>query len=305
MNTINSMSEKIDLNLLFILENLYKTQNVSLTAKELYLGQSAVSHALGRLRKHYNDELFVRVSRGMAPTKFALSIKEDVLSFTEVARKVSAGKAKFNPYEVNASITIATTEMIELLIGPQLICFLKKEAPGVRIHFKNTLGAFPKKELETAEIDIAIAGFFKDIPDGFFTRRVLTSNFVTCVRKGHEILDSDLSLEKFYELDHALITIEGDYKDQTSKKTKRVRNFKLGTSSFTSLAWIIAETDLVLTAPAPLVKKYCEYFPLKAISPPVTYDSIQINMLWHSLTNKDPLQKWIREKIYQIMKSTV
>jgi DNA-binding transcriptional LysR family regulator len=52
----------VDLNLLAIFAVLAREKNVSRAAKELHLTQSAVSHALNRLRSTFNDPLFVRQS---------------------------------------------------------------------------------------------------------------------------------------------------------------------------------------------------------------------------------------------------
>ena len=53
----------IDLNLLVMLEALVAERSVSNAARRLGLTQSAVSHALRRLRTTFNDELFVKTVR--------------------------------------------------------------------------------------------------------------------------------------------------------------------------------------------------------------------------------------------------
>src|SRR6266516_3795153 len=49
----------IDLKLLAIVSELNRTRSVSQTAENLDLSQSAVSMSLAKLRKHFNDPLFV------------------------------------------------------------------------------------------------------------------------------------------------------------------------------------------------------------------------------------------------------
>ncbi|WP_122689212.1 LysR family transcriptional regulator, partial [Pseudomonas viridiflava] len=56
---------RVDLNLLIVFEMMMIERNVSRAAERLFLGQPAVSAALGRLRTLYNDPLFVRVGRSM------------------------------------------------------------------------------------------------------------------------------------------------------------------------------------------------------------------------------------------------
>ena len=48
---------------------------VSAATKHVYLTQSAISKALGRLRRQFNDPLFHRASKGLVPTPFALRLR--------------------------------------------------------------------------------------------------------------------------------------------------------------------------------------------------------------------------------------
>ena len=61
----------MDLRLLSIFDEVYKTRSVSRAAENLDIPQTSVSLALGRLRRQFNDPLFVRTSEGMVPTPHA------------------------------------------------------------------------------------------------------------------------------------------------------------------------------------------------------------------------------------------
>ena len=57
-----------DLNLLVVFDTVMQEKNLTRTGQRLGLTQSAVSHALARLRHMLKDELFVRTPEGMQPT---------------------------------------------------------------------------------------------------------------------------------------------------------------------------------------------------------------------------------------------
>ena len=61
----------VDLNLLPVFEAVYEEKSLSRAAVRLAMTQSAISHALSRLRSVFRDELFVRQSRGVVPTPAA------------------------------------------------------------------------------------------------------------------------------------------------------------------------------------------------------------------------------------------
>ncbi|MCP3997725.1 MAG: LysR family transcriptional regulator [bacterium] len=58
----------VDTNLAILLDALLLHQSVSKAPKHVGLSQSTLSHALGRLRVRYNDELLTRAGREMAVT---------------------------------------------------------------------------------------------------------------------------------------------------------------------------------------------------------------------------------------------
>src|SRR5215469_15451810 len=62
------MLKNIDLRLVSVMGELHKTRSVSAAATNLSLSQSTVSMALAKLRRHFQDPLFVRTSIGMEPT---------------------------------------------------------------------------------------------------------------------------------------------------------------------------------------------------------------------------------------------
>src|SRR3546814_5499681 len=65
---------ELDLNLLRIFDALIEQRSVTRTANRLGLTQSAISHALARLRQSIGDPLFVRVAGGLQPTARAIEI---------------------------------------------------------------------------------------------------------------------------------------------------------------------------------------------------------------------------------------
>ncbi len=56
---------RFDLNLFRVFEVVYRERNLTRAAGLLHLSQSAVSHALARLRDQLGDPLFVRQGRGL------------------------------------------------------------------------------------------------------------------------------------------------------------------------------------------------------------------------------------------------
>src|SRR5947209_11577662 len=62
---------RLDLNLLVVFDAVAQERSATGAAAKLNMTQSAISHALARLRGALRDELFVRTPDGMEPTPYA------------------------------------------------------------------------------------------------------------------------------------------------------------------------------------------------------------------------------------------
>ena len=67
-----------DLNLFIAFDVIYTEKNLTKSGQVLGITQPAVSNALARLRDLFNDELFIRTSRGMIPTPVANQLIGDI-----------------------------------------------------------------------------------------------------------------------------------------------------------------------------------------------------------------------------------
>src|SRR5689334_12758949 len=66
---------RLDLTLLLVFEEAMASGKLSAVARRLGLTQSAISHALKRLRDIFGDELFIRTPRGVQPTPRAVALR--------------------------------------------------------------------------------------------------------------------------------------------------------------------------------------------------------------------------------------
>ena len=71
----------LDLNLLRVFDALHEERSVTRAGARLGLTQSAISHALNRLRHLFADELFIRSVDGMQPTAHAAEIGPRVRNY--------------------------------------------------------------------------------------------------------------------------------------------------------------------------------------------------------------------------------
>src|SRR5438445_2505101 len=101
----------MDLKLLVIFEEIYKTRSVSRAGENLGMAQSSVSVALTRLRRHFNDPLFVRTAEGMQPTPYATELLSPVREALELLRVATQQRTAFTPAQSERSFRVCMTDI--------------------------------------------------------------------------------------------------------------------------------------------------------------------------------------------------
>src|SRR5271154_5427996 len=118
----------LDLNLVRVFDALMEERSVRRAGLLLGVTQSAVSHALNRLRHHLNDELFVRTRAGMIPTARAVEISGPLReSLRAIASTLDS--AGFDPLTTQRRFVLAANDMMIATVGMRLIAMLTTAAP--------------------------------------------------------------------------------------------------------------------------------------------------------------------------------
>ena len=291
-----------DLNLLKIFHALQTHNSVSQAAMAVGLSQPAMSHALARLRDLYNDQLFVRVPGGVTPTPKAQQLAPEIEQIlASIERTLS--EQKFLPEHAEDVFTIGGTDYLDQILFSRLIPVLMEKAPGIRLISRQIKATLPKKELESGQLDLAIAGFFDDLPEGFYNQRLFDDTFACLVRKNHPIIGDKITLKQFTEMKHILISPSGVLEgviDEALQEKGLKRHVIASFPSFQASGWILAESDVILTAPARLVESFIKYLPVKVIPSPVKTSGFTVKQVWHQKMHSHPAHRFIRQEIFKI-----
>lgn len=297
MNTVHIRN--LDLNLLIIAEVVFRHRNLTTAAAELALTPSAVSHALRRLAGYYGAPLFVRAARGVVPTALGLQLEPELAAFRETTQRTLQRHGGFEPRKAEGRIYIAATEYFELTIGHALMAALRTAAPRLQLCFLDAQGHSYNHALETGRVDLTVGGFFRELPQGLSRRRLFHDEFAT-LAGGNLPHDRPLSLPEYAQAQHLFITLTGDFEgrvDVALQKLGHKRHVVAATTSFATPVWLLREQDLVLTAPRMLLARYFEILGRRPQPCPISVPGIELQMLWHQRTQKDPLRQWVREQI--------
>jgi DNA-binding transcriptional LysR family regulator len=193
---------RLDLNLLRVFDALLDERSVTRAGDRLGLSQSAVSHALGRLRLTLDDELFTRRSAGMEPTPRALEIGP-ALHTALLQMQAALAPAGFDPASTERRFGLAAGPYGCAILIPALVRILREKAPGSTLQIA-PYGASAAEDLDTGRVDAAVTA--ADIPGRRFRFQPLFSEtMVWIVRAGHSLTDGELTVERLLQTPHILI----------------------------------------------------------------------------------------------------
>ncbi len=119
-----------DLNLLTMFESVYIHGSVTKAADVLGLTPSAVSQALGRLRDHFSDPLFVRQGKSLFPTTMAHNMHDNL--FDSFDNLLARFQEIDNPSAIT-NLTVNCSPHFSLNILGPLVQEVEKIAPGCKI----------------------------------------------------------------------------------------------------------------------------------------------------------------------------
>ncbi|WP_186145136.1 LysR family transcriptional regulator [Burkholderia gladioli] len=291
------MSE-LDLNLIPYLVALDETRNVSRAGDLLGVSQPRVSAALGRLREHFGDPLFVRTSRGMEPTPRAMALVPAARDALAQIRRGLVAPHDFDPATDTSTFSIALSDVGEIVFLPRLLQELARRAPGANLRSVSLPHAEIERGLEAGSVDLAV-GYFPDLGgSNFFQQRLFTHRFICLMRRGHPLAGKPLTLEQFLACGHAVVRAEGrsqEILEQHLAKARLQRRAVLETPHFMSLPFILGRTDLIATVPHAIGYAYAaEHASITLVEPPLPLPRFDLRQHWHRKYHNDPRTAWLR-----------
>ncbi|MGI9026709.1 MAG: LysR family transcriptional regulator [Burkholderiaceae bacterium] len=298
------MPKRLDLNLLQALEALLAERNVTRAAARLHTTQPALSAQLARLRRMFDDPLFIPGSRGMTPTPRALDIEERLAELMSGLRSVVSPQ-HFDPATSSATISIAATDSTQFLLAP-MVAELHALAPNLRISGR------PVQRLTKPEIDRLLAGGHLDIvigpsvmlPDDLRARVVSTENYLCVMRRDHPFRKKRMTVDDLCSFEHIYVSpLGGDFSGEVDAALATIGRSRRVIASVPSVlvaTRILETSDFVGVFAESLARR--EAHILKNYALPIDIGMLELVMAWHERTHADAAHQWFRERLARAMR---
>ncbi len=303
----------MDLNLLRVFDALFEERNVTRAAHRLGLTQSAVSHALNRLRFTIGDELFVRGPSGMRATPRAAEIGPRIREgLLQLGAALAPGE--FTPAQTDRAFSIAAGSYSCAVLLPGVISGVRHLAPRAEVRIRGA-GLGLAEELDAGRADLAI-GSFNAIPDRFDSLPLFQERMIWALRADHPHADGPLTLDRLASLPHMVLSmaedghvVDGAVADSglerrviwddggVIRRLCQDRGLPPPPTFYApdahSALSLLPGTDLIALAPERLAKIYAKPFGLKLFESPYPVRVFDVVMLWRKEHDAAALA-WLR-----------
>jgi DNA-binding transcriptional LysR family regulator len=295
---------RLDLNLLETVVMLVDEGSVSAAALRMGVSQPAVSGALARLRRYFDDPLFVRSSRGMSPTprgREIASVAREILAQVEERLRPSV---EFVPATVQEPFTFALSDVGEIVFLPRIARTLATRSPGTAVRSVSMRPDLLVEALASGEVDLAV-GYFPDLKGSdFYQQALFNHHFVCLVSSDHPVMGKRLTMSEFLAAPHVVVQSEGRSQEifEAHLEAEGIqRRVAIYTPHFLSIPTLVAGTDLIVTVPHAMGIAFGRpEYGLKTIGLPLPSPRIELRQHWHSKVHKDARNIWLRGVVREL-----
>ncbi|HKS39980.1 MAG TPA: LysR family transcriptional regulator [Blastocatellia bacterium] len=293
--------QSIDLNLLLAFESLMDERNVTRAAKRIGLSQPAMSNALTRLRRTFNDPILVRSPEGMMPTPAAQALIGPIRAALASLRAAIEEKPAFNPAASRRMFHLLTSDYAEIMLVAPVIAALRAQAGDIslRVHRSSSVFQPPATASLADSFNIAI-GFFPDALslDVSLQSEVLWEEKSVCMASAsHPSIKGKLSLRQYAAASHAAIFYKSEgpgFIDTLLAQKGFSRRSVVQVPHFASVPFIVACSDLIATVPERFALYFSKRLNLQVLPAPIHIPPFRLTMLWHERVHRDPAHAWMR-----------
>ena len=260
-----------------------------------------MSHRLARLRVELQDELFVRSPRGLLPTPRAEGLAAPLGEALRALDAVVGGPPRFDPETSAYSVAVALPDLLAPLAS-RMVAGLMSRAPRLQVRLCNLAGSL-SEALARGEPALALAPV-RQVTGRVITRVLGEVQFGVVGRRGHPALRGKLKLEPWLAHGHVVVRLGNEQSNLIETALARnglSRRVGLEVPSFLAGLFAVAQSDLLINAPVPLVDEVARTLNLTVREAPIRLPRVRIALCWHERFQTDSAHAWVREQVYRLV----
>jgi DNA-binding transcriptional LysR family regulator len=297
---------QLDLNLLRVLCAVFRSGSVTEAGRQLALSQPAASNALARLRRAFDDELFVRSPTGLHPTRLAQRLAPQVAAHLRDLEATLAAGEPFDPAHGCVHWRLSLSDLGEMMFLPPLARMLRTESPLSQVSNVSVDAARVSAALEARDIDLAI-GILLPEHRGIASESLFHEHFVAitgrdwrpAVGRAGKVLTAQQLARAALAVAAPTATFHGSVEKMltrlklTDRAVVRVRHYG-------ALPELVTCTDLLAIVPQMFADAVLPRHAVRVWELPGHGPQDEVRMMWHQSASNDPACSWLRQCVRNI-----
>ena len=261
-----------DLNLLTALKALLEEVNVTHAGNKVNMSQPAMSGALARLRRHFDDELLVRDGRDYQLTPLARELLPRVQEAVRLAHEALHvdDDFDFDPAHCTRTFRFMLSDFALSVVHPLLRGRIHQAAPGIRLEFVDLEHDIRLSDRVLVDHDVLIGPLGYDFPG---VSEFLFRDRMVCVtdRTNPRLRDGRLTLDDLAEMPHAVARFgRANFTpaDRALGELGVSRHVRVSVHGWLALPFAVEGTDMVAVVPEKLARAAARTGRLAVLEPP-------------------------------------
>lgn len=288
-----------DLNLMVALKALLEEGNVTRAGVKIGKSQPTMSTALARLRRHYQDDLLIRVGRDYELTPFAKALVPSVQQALQCVDLALDRGRRFDPATSRHRFRIHATDYSISVLAEPLLRPLAARAPHIRIDFDTIPCDMHSSDHALRNCDALIGPLGFGFPG--LQAPLFRDPFVCVVDRDNPWLrDGRLSLADLSAMPHAVRSSGNTHVGQPERAMDEFgvrRQVRVKTVGFLPLPFLVAGTDLVAIIPERLALRVAVPLGLTVAEAPFGRVELIETLWWHPDRAVTPEHAWLRRTL--------
>jgi DNA-binding transcriptional LysR family regulator len=285
----------LDLNLVVALRALLEERNVTKAGRRIGLSQPAMSAALARLRRHFDDDLLSRAGGHYELTALGLALLDRTATACDLLERVFTSQADFDPAREEHEFTLIASDYAVAVFGAELARTIHAEAPGIRLRFKQT----PTELIDdSGELLSTVDGLLMPhgIIRGFPRVDLYLDSWVYLVADDNPEVGEQLTLDDLARL--PWVTYQRTYDAPAARQIGLLGiepRVEISVDSFQLMPLLVAGTRRVALIQERLAERLTGLVPVRVMEPPYNAVPLQEALWWHPVHTHDAAHIWLRE----------
>jgi len=289
-----------DLNLFRVLLAVADSGSTTAAAAQLNLSQSAVSHALRRLRELLGDPLFIKHGRQLRMTAHARGILPEVRAALDRLSACALRDNRFDPRGSAIAFRLGLRDAAEFLLLPPLLQRSRQQGWQVRFHSQRVRGEELEQRLLCGELDVAM-DIEQPVSEPLASRELLREPLCVMLGPAHPAFAAPaLSLTGYADSAHVLVSLNaGEQRlvDQHLPPASQRRQIAAHCEHYHAAARIVAQTDLLLTLPQAYARSLARLNGNRLLPLPFACPPLAVRLYWRKAAGDEPALRWLLDQL--------